>query len=333
MDRKTLDEQIKNRAFERVYLFYGPERYILQLYEGRLIRRALSGGDPAFNISRFYDKADPASVYDACQMLPLGSDFRIVRVENCAAFTKAEANEAWLNTIKSVPESCILLFVQGEKIDGRLSVTKAVGMGRQVEFVLLSEEELVALVTKSTSDRGLFFEKGALNRLIYQIGFDAATLSQETRKLEAYVHPNKEITVEDVRRVAITNETANAFEITDDLIDEKFNSAFLRLETYLHQGGILSMIRGAVAYRLREMLAARLLLDQKKSQAAILSLLKGPKIARERTLLASKRVSAGWIERALCELAEGDDRNKSGKIPDERQAFELSLIRAFAGNK
>ncbi len=332
MDYKTLSDQIKKEEFKRVYLFYGPERYMLQIYENRLVRNALKGSESLWNFSRFGSNANPGAVYDACQQLPMGSLYRIVRVENCPAFEKAEPDSAWTNVIESVPDTCILLFIQGEKIDGRLALTKAVGADRQVFFDTLNEEDLCQIIAASTSARGLFYRKDALHRLIYQAGSDAATLMQETKKLESYIHPRTEITIEDVKSVSILNETTNAFEITDDLIEGNWKNAFDRLSLYIQQGGIILMLRGAIAYRLRELMTARRLLDQKKLPSAVMQSLKGPRIAREKTVQAAKRVSFRWIERALCTLAEGDELNKSGQINDERQALELSLIRAFIQN-
>ncbi len=333
MDLNALNDQIKKGELQRVYLFYGTERYMLQLYESRLMRSALAGAEPFWNVSRFGSNADPMAVYDACQQLPMGGRFRVVRVENCPAFEKAESDKGWADIIKNVPDTCVLLFIQGEKIDNRLAPTKAVSTDRQMIFDTLGEEELCKVIIASTSARGLIYRKDALHQLIYQAGFDAGTLAQETRKLESYIHPRTEITVEDVKKVAIVNETADAFEITDDLIDGKWERAFSRLSLYLEHGGVILMLRGAIAYRLRELITARKLLDEKKPPAAVMQNLKGPRIAREKTVQAAKRVSLAYLERALCALAEGDEMNKTGQIPDERQAFELSLIRAFITNR
>ena len=332
MDLGALNEQIKKAQLQRVYLFYGAERYMLQLYESRLLRCALAGAEPFWNVSRFSSNADPMAVYDACQQLPMGGRYRVVRVENCPWFEKAESDRAWADIVKDVPDTCVLLFVQGEKIDNRLSLTKLVGTDRQVHFDTLGEEELFKVITASTSARGLMFQKDALHQLIYQAGFDAGTLAQETKKLESYIYPRTQITTEDVKKVAIVNETADAFEITDDLIDGKWERAFSRLSLYLEQGGVILMLRGAIAYRLRELIAARRMLDEKKPTSAVMQALKGPRIAREKTVQAAKRVSLESLLRALCALAEGDELNKTGQIPDERQAFELSLIRAFIQN-
>lgn len=57
MDYKALNDQIKKEEFKRVYLFYGPERYMLQFYENRLIRSAMAGSIK----SRLFEQPDDLS--------------------------------------------------------------------------------------------------------------------------------------------------------------------------------------------------------------------------------------------------------------------------------
>ncbi len=332
MDYEALGTQLKNGELQRVYLFYGPERYMLQIYEKRLVRRAIGDGDPAWNVSRFDEKADPYAVRDACEMLPVFCPVRVVRVENCAAFKKGEMSQVWADIVKNVPDTCLLLFVQKDKPDGRLALTKAIGSPRQVFFDALTEKDIHKMISESVSRRNLVFQKGALKQLIYQTGTDAATLAQETRKLEDYVYPKREITEKDVRAAAIRNEQADAFDITDDLIAQRWENAFERLSIYIRQGGIIAIMRGAVVFSLRQLLTARLLMDSDVAQRTILKRIRGPWLAREKTVAAARRVSVQWIQRALCAVAEGDEIHKSGQM-DEQSAFELSLIRAFVDNK
>ncbi len=275
MDYNAFRTHLKSGEIHRTYLFYGPERYILQHCERLLIQKALGDGDPAWNISRFDEKADATAVCDACEMMPVFCQRRIVRVENCPAFHKAESSQAWADIVKKLPDTCLLLFVQTDKPDGRLAASKAVGLSRQVLFDVLGEKELQDMIAESVKKRNLIFRKDALKQLVFQVGTDAATLAQETRKLEAYVYPNREITANDVRTAAIRNEQADAFDIADDLIAGRWESAFNRLSLYLRQGGVVSKMRGAVMFSLRQILTARLLIEDRVAKETVIKRTRG----------------------------------------------------------
>jgi DNA polymerase-3 subunit delta len=328
MNRKALENQLRNKTFERVYLLFGEERFFLSYDEHRLVKAALGGADPVWNMSCFNRNAQPEAVFDACQMLPLGGQRRVVRVEDCPAFEKAEAKDAWVEVIKSVPETCLLLFISRTEVDGRFSATKAVGPNRMVKYEWFSEPDLIREIENSYLNR-LVFKRNALHRLIYRAGNDAATISNEIKKIEAYVYPKKEITAEDVDAVSIVNESATAFDITDDLIDGKYERAFTRLHLYVRQGGLIMMLRGAIARRLRDLMTARLLIDGKKPASAVMAALTGPHFARERTLQTARRVPMETLERALRLLAEGAQLERSGLGGDDLTVFEYTLVQAF----
>lgn len=305
---------------------------MLQHYEKMLVQKALDGSDPAWNFSRFDEKADVVAVREACEVLPVFSQRRIVRVENCPAFYRAESSRIWADLVKNLPDTCLLLFIQQDKPDGRLALSKAIGPSGQIVFDTLSERELQMLIGESVKKRDLAFQKEALRQLVFQVGTDAATLAQETHKLEAYVYPRRDITKEDVRAAAIQNEQADAFDITDLLIDGNYQCAFDRLALYMRQGGVVSKMRGALAFSLRQLLAARLLMEDNVAQATIMKKIRGPWLARQRTCALARQVSPSWIQYALCAMAEGDEWHKSGEM-DEQSAFELSVMRAFIRNK
>ena len=61
---KTIDEDIRLKKFQNIYLFYGSENYLKQQYKQKL-KQALIPPDDTINFSRFEGQhADPQAIID-----------------------------------------------------------------------------------------------------------------------------------------------------------------------------------------------------------------------------------------------------------------------------
>ncbi|MFR5868758.1 MAG: hypothetical protein ACLUFF_00515, partial [Acutalibacteraceae bacterium] len=88
---------------------------------------------------------------------------------------------------------------------------------------------------------------------------------------------NKElITKEDVQAVASQTLEANAFAIVDLLLQGKRERVARQMDLLFEDGGSVQMFMGAVAYRLRQLLAARQGWEEGKSLSAAAAKVQGP---------------------------------------------------------
>lgn len=329
MQYQDLQRQIKNNQLHNVYVLYGQERFVLLRVQQALIEAALGEGASEWNFSRFDETARPDEVHAACQTLPMFGARRVVLVQDCLAFLAGDkADEAaWLRVVEQTPKETMLLFSLRQKPDGRKALAKAL-KSDMVVFDTLSESEAIRYVLADGKRRGFTVDYQAAEQLLFNVGRDMATVVSEVEKAYAYACDTRHITREVVEAVGSRNVEADAFHITDLLLQGQMQRAQQLLDVFVHNGGALQMLLGAIAYRLRELLTAREALDAGKSEKQAAQLLKGPSFATARTVKQAKRFTQKKLTNAVCALAQGDYLFKSGQTP-ERLALDMALCRAF----
>jgi hypothetical protein len=119
---KNIKEHIKQNQFKPVYLLYGQEAYLKNLYKNKL-KNAILGNSDEMNFSYFEGKSiDLAKVIEIADTVPFFHDKRLIIIENSVLF-KSQNDLA--DYIKSIPETTHIIFVENE-IDKRNRLYKAV---------------------------------------------------------------------------------------------------------------------------------------------------------------------------------------------------------------
>ena len=70
MDLKGLKEQIQKGQIGKLYLFYGEERFLIQLYEQRIKKALLLPEDEMMNLDVMQSPQDPLQVQSSIETLP-----------------------------------------------------------------------------------------------------------------------------------------------------------------------------------------------------------------------------------------------------------------------
>ena len=83
---KTIDNDIKNMDFKKVYLLYGQERYLIKQYRDKLIKAMVNDGD-SMNFSSFEgDGINQKEIIDLAETLPFFADRRVILIEDAGIF-------------------------------------------------------------------------------------------------------------------------------------------------------------------------------------------------------------------------------------------------------
>ena len=129
---KSLQEDIKNRDFKKVYLLFGEEAYLKQQYKHR-IKAALLPEDDSMNFSMFEGKkTEPKSVIDLAETMPFFVEKRVIMLED-TGFFKNQCTDL-PEYMAELPDYLCMVFVENE-VDKRSRMFKAVKKyGRVVEF-------------------------------------------------------------------------------------------------------------------------------------------------------------------------------------------------------
>ena len=167
MDYLALNDAIKKGELGNLYLFQGEENFtkerslrrIMELWKDQL---------PEINLSVYQDTSREDELVAAINALPMMADRRLVVVKDCPALQSRGGDmPQLLETVKDLPETTMAIFFMRGKADGKRSLTKAL-KPYAVEFPRLGEKEMLQYLRVDARRRGLAWDGGAAERLIFQ---------------------------------------------------------------------------------------------------------------------------------------------------------------------
>lgn len=160
---EKLRQDIRANQFERVYLLYGEERYLVQMYKNQLKKAII--GDDTMNLNQYTGKGLPVQeVENAVMTMPFFADRRLVLLEDTGLFKSSD--EQWSNLVKTIPDSCHVLFVEQE-VDKRSRMYKAVKeCGYCAEMTHPSMQQRTQWILKGFGRYGLKITQSALDSFL-----------------------------------------------------------------------------------------------------------------------------------------------------------------------
>lgn len=215
---EKLRQDIRSNQFERVYLLYGEERYLVQMYKGQLKKAII--GDDTMNFNQYTGKGlSIQEVTDTIMTLPFFADRRLVLLEDTGLFKSSD--EQWSALVKNIPDSCHVLFVEQE-VDKRSRMYKAVKeCGYTAEMTHPSIQQRTQWVLKGFGHYGLKITQSALDSFLDKTGDDMENIRNEMDKLAAYCMGKEGITKEDVDFVCTEQTENRIFEMTQAVAEGK----------------------------------------------------------------------------------------------------------------
>ncbi len=208
---KSINEDIKNGQFKKVYLLYGEEAYLRSQYRDRL-KAALSGEGDTMNVSTYSGKeVNPSEIIDLAETLPFFTDRRLIILEDTGFFKNG--CDSLAEYVKEISESTCIVFVE-ETGDKRGRLYKSVkNSGRAVEFARQEEAILKKWILGQIKKESRQISEGALLLFLQRTGNDMENISRELEKLLCYTLQKDTITALDVEAVCTVQTTNRIFDM------------------------------------------------------------------------------------------------------------------------
>lgn len=323
---------VKRGEIARAYLFDGAEEYVKERALETLRRKLLPEGLEALNES-VLNNPSAAAIMECAEMLPVMGERRLVVVRECAyvsagkAAGDADGAERLTKYLDDLPETaCIVFYVKGQ-CDGRKKLSAALSKKAEaVRFEPLADAELGKWIASQLKAQNKQIAPATAMQLAFTSGRELMTLSQELKKLAAFVGDRVEITPADVEQVATQTAECTVFQMADALVAGKEAEAFRLLNVLLENGegriGVLAMI----ARQYRNMLHAKLLRAAGSPEAEIAKKVGVPPFAARRLCQQVERASAASLRAKLDLCVETDYAIKSGRMREDA-ALERAMIR------
>lgn len=323
-----LKKRIKDNNIEKVYLFYGPETYLVSHYIGKLRKAVVAEGTEDFNLSVFEGISDQGKVRDACDTYPFLSEKKMIIWKNTGVFKKTteEKTASFIEAINSVPDYACLVVCE-EEIDRRYKkILNAVeSAGQMVEFPIQSPNDLVKWITGMMSDDGKQIDSNAAYMLIDYCDSEMGNIKNEIDKLVMFSEVNTRITAADVEKVCIKSLGQRIFDLVDAVGMKKTDKAIRYFNEMLQMKEPVSRILYMIAKQLRQMLETKALKQSGTGNETIASMLKVPPFVVRKLYDQSRSFTEAELIKAVKMCLDTEVSIKTGKISDDKTALELLI--------
>ncbi|MHB9154409.1 MAG: DNA polymerase III subunit delta [Endomicrobiales bacterium] len=319
--------QWRASVYKPVYLLAGEETY-MQEEAWQYLEKKL--GVDSLNLEIFY--ASESSLNDiilAAQTLPFMSERRLLVVKDTQKLRAGEI-EKLSEFIKVPVHSSCLVLLWNEKVrkDSRKNalfsaVEKA---GEVVDFRSLYENELPAWVQQKVKESGKTISADAVQCLVQESGSNLLDLNNEIEKLLLFTGARGDISAKDVETLSGHTRLANLNHLSDAVEGKRTADALRIIEDLLREGEIPLKILATVARALRRLLAARSLLEQRKSSHQEIRQELHLNAYFDRSFFSNlPRYTRRELENALEKLLSADLELKTSARPEQMIFEELIL--------
>nr|MCR5154193.1 DNA polymerase III subunit delta [Lachnospiraceae bacterium] len=149
---KKIKEDIKNNKFESVYLLYGEEAYMRQLYKNKIKNAVIPEGDTMNILERDSDAIDLKEIVEFATTMPFFADHHLVILKDSGLFTAGrEAEEKEGEEGKAQAESLPEMKPGAEKNTG------AKGKGKAAKGAPTKADPIIDYINNPTETTVLVF--------------------------------------------------------------------------------------------------------------------------------------------------------------------------------
>ena len=321
---QTINEDIKNGTFRRVYLLYGDEDYLKLQYKNKLLRALVTEGD-TMNFSRFEGKeAQVPALIDLAETMPFFAEHRVILVEDSGFFKNAAPQLA--EYLPDMPETTCMIFIEKE-VDKRSKTYKSLkDIGRMVEFKTPDEKMLTRWVLTVLQKNGKKLTQPTMQLFLEKAGNSMGNIDRELEKLICYVGDREIIQMDDVEEIC-TGQTENRiFDMIHMMAEKRQKEA---LELYYDLLALKEppmRILFLIARQFNQLLQIKELTAAGKDKGAMASALKVPPFAVGKLTAQARAFTRDQILSWVTLCVETEEAVKTGRLSD-RLAVELLIAR------
>ena len=336
MSLDLLKEDLKNNKIRTLYLFYGPESYLMKYYADSIEKSLLTEDLKALNKVVLEGRVDINRVRDNCETMPIFSDRKVVIVKNSGLFKPAKkaadtgkkgkpVNDDLSALLQDLPSHVCLVFYEQE-IDKRIKAIDAIKKhGLIVEFAYQRPDELVKWVIKRFRATGVDIDMATASLLVENCEQGMTDILNEVDKLSAWLGGKSKVTLQDIEKVCARSIKSRVFDLTDAIAEKNSSKALKLLNDMVVLKEPVPKILFMIARQFRQILQVKLLHKEGSNNGEIASKLGMSPFIVGKVLKQAGSVSIERLKKAMETCLEFDIAVKTGRLED-MTAAELLII-------
>ncbi|NMA33079.1 MAG: DNA polymerase III subunit delta [Clostridiaceae bacterium] len=345
---KLLWKSIKENNIGRLYLFFGPEEYLIRNYCEQMEKRLLGDEFKLLNKAVLNGRVTPAQVIENCRTYPVFSDRKMVVVRDSGLFKSGKKSDdadedtadagktakgarsrgkdadGLAGFLQDLPEHICLVFIEKE-INRKL---KYVGLvekhGLVVQFDYKKPDELAEWVIKRLREMQHDASPRTAAMIVEYCEPSMDDVLNELNKLCAYAGDRKMINEEDVAKVCTRSIKSRIFDLTDALAAKQSRSALSILNDMVVLKEPMPRITFMIARQFRQLIQTKLMVREGAGKNEIASFFKLPPFIAGKIIRQAAGFDMDSLRRAVETGLELDLAVKNGRLKD-RAAVELLI--------
>jgi len=318
---KTLNADLKNGTFRRMYLLYGEEEFLKQSYKTRF-RDNVTGGD-TMNITSFEGKdIDEDAVIDAADTMPFFSERRLIIIEDSGWFKSAP--DKFVTYLDRMPETTCIVFSESD-VDKRNRLYKKVkDTGYICELTHPSPSELSRWAAGILAKSGKKITASTMDLFLSYTGNDMENIRNELEKLISYLGDRDVVERSDVDTVTTVTVTNRIFDMVREITASRTKEALVLYEDLLTLKEPPMRILYLIAKQFNQLLEVKEMAASGSSRDDIAKEIRVPQFVAGKLMAQAKGFDRNALLSYVKKCVELEEAVKTGNIP-ERLAVELVI--------
>jgi DNA polymerase-3 subunit delta len=325
MEMKDLKKQIKENNIGKLYLFTGPEQFLVRYYENEIVNKLLDENSKAFNYTVIGNKTSLNELSDVVSTFPAFSERRVVIVKD-SSLAKGSGDKNWNTFFESLPGYICLIFIL-DVVDKRTAFFKSIEKhGFIVEFKKQGEAALVKWVTNVFASYGKHISKAEADFFVSMLEPDMTLLRLEIEKVVSYMGDKTDVSHEDILNVVTKSVKTRIFDLTDAVSQNQTAKAIRIIDDLLQIKEPVHFIVAMLSRHLGILIKIKRLEEKKIPQSEMAKTLGIPSFIIGKTRKQASFFSIDTLKQLIRECMETDLAIKSGKM-NPRLALELFILK------
>lgn len=331
MKYKDIVYNIKDKNFEKIYLLYGREHYLID-NAIKLFRESLNESMIDFNLEIVDGKETTLDqLLSSIETLPFMDERKIVIVKDFELLTKAKKKnfsdkdeKTFISHLENIPDTTVLVFAVYGEIDKRKNIVSKISQnGIAYNCEKISDMELFKWTKKKFEQNKVIIENAQIMYFIESTGYkdknNEYTLSDidnEIKKISSFAGSNTKITNEVIDRLSQKKIENDIFKLIDYIGDKNSQNAIKILNDMINEGESVLGIFAMINKQFRTVLQVKELLNKGLNNKKISEKLKISLFIVNKSIKISRNFTESMIIDMLNYILESDYKIKNGLMRD-----------------
>ena len=320
---KSIDEDIKNGQFKKLYLLYGDEDYLKKQYRDKLLHALVAEGD-TMNFAKYDGQnVSVGELIDLAETLPFFAERRVILVTDSGFFKSSEEQLALY--FAEIQDTTCMIFVESE-VDKRSKTYKAaVKAGSAVDFSMPDERMLTSWMMARVKQAGKTMTQEAWTEFFDRTNDSMDHMNLEMEKLLSYVYDKDSISLADVEAICTKQMHSKVFDMISFIASKNLPKVLELYHDMLAAKEPPIRILALIIRQFDQMYLMKDMASQGMNVSTIASKLGSRDFIVRKNLGLARNFTMEQIRALLEDAADLDERAKTGRIND-RMAVELLMV-------